>query len=245
MPAQFRRGERTPAAPAGLRPLYPCGVSDQHRLTPELLLELYSRGYFVMADPPTRGPRVLRVYRPKVRAILPLEPGGLHVPRTVARLARRGRFRLTCDRAFREVMSGCAAVRPERGGAAGSWISDEMIDAYTALHELGHAHSIEAWRGFEGRDTLVGGIYGVSIGAAFFAESMFCRPEWGGSGSSSVCLVTLARHLQQIGFRLLDVQMVNPHTARFGVVEVSGESFAKRLGEAVCAPVAWTPLSDQ
>lgn len=243
-PRGFAAASERPACPLH-HPLYSWAVSDQHRLTPELLLELYRRGYFVMADPPGRGPRALRVYSPKVRAILPLEPCGLHVPRTVARLARKARFRLTSDRAFREVMTACAAVRPERGGAEGSWISDEMIDAYTALHGLGHAHSIEAWREFEGRDTLVGGIYGVSIGAAFFAESMFCRPEWGGSGASSVCLVTLAQHLRRTGFRLLDVQMVNPHTARFGVVEVSGASFANRLGEAVRTPVPWTPLSVQ
>ncbi|MBX3406439.1 MAG: leucyl/phenylalanyl-tRNA--protein transferase [Phycisphaeraceae bacterium] len=213
-------------------------------LTPQILLELYRHGYFVMADPPGRGQQALRVYRPDPRAVLPLIPGGLHVPRTVDRLVRRGRFRLTSDRAFREVMAACAEIRPDRGGAEASWISDEMIDAYTSLHEVGHAHSIEAWlAGEDGREALVGGIYGVSIGAAFFAESMFCRPIAGGSGASSVCLVVLVEHLRRCGYQILDVQIVNPHTRRFGVVEFSGRRFAVLLDRAVRSADRWRPLA--
>lgn len=197
-----------------------------------------------MADPPGLGRRALRVYRPDPRAVLPLVPGGLHVPRTVARVMRRERFRLTSDRAFREVMAACAEIRPDRGGTEASWISGEMIDAYTALHEAGHAHSIEAWRaGKDGREALVGGVYGVSIGAAFFAESMFCHPAAGGSGASSVCLVTLAEHLRVCGYQLLDVQVVNPHTRRFGVIEFSGRRFAFLLDRAVRSADRWRPLA--
>lgn len=140
-------------------------------------------------------------------------------------------------------MAACAEIRPDRGGAGASWISEEMIDAYTALHLVGHAHSIEAWRTESGgRESLVGGIYGVSIGAAFFAESMFCRPELGGSGSSSVCLIRLVEHLRACDFQIMDVQIVNPHTARFGVVEVSGRQFAIHLDQAVRENGRWRPL---
>lgn len=218
-------------------------MTVRNLLNPERLVAAYAQGAFPMADPPRgRGPRPIRFYRPDPRAVIPMRPLGLHVPRTVARDLRRGTFRLTSDRAFREVMTACAEVRTERGGAEGSWISEEMIDLYTAVHEAGYAHSIEAWREVEGREELVGGIYGVAIGAAFFAESMFCRPGAGGSGASSVCLVTLARHLHANGYLLMDVQIANPHTCRFGVVEISDAAFARHLDNAVRRPDAWREL---
>lgn len=217
-------------------------MSGRDLLNPELLLAAYAQGLFPMADPPVAGRRrPIRLYQADPRAIIPLEPMGLHVPRTVERDLRRGRFTLTSDRAFRAVMTACAEVWPERGGPEGSWISPEMIDLYTAVHEAGFAHSIEAWREREGQQLLVGGIYGVSIGAAFFAESMFCRPGLGGSGASSVCLVTLARHLHTNGYLLLDVQLANPHTSRFGVVEMRAPAFSSLLRAAVCRPDAWRP----
>lgn len=215
-------------------------MSGRDLLNPELLLAAYAQGLFPMADPPVAGRRrAIRLYRADPRAIIPMQPLGLHVPRTVERDLRRGRFTLTADRAFAAVMTACAEVCPERGGKQGSWISPEMIELYTAVHEAGYAHSIEAWRELDGREELVGGIYGISIGAAFFAESMFCRRTDGGTGASSVCLVALARHLHANGYLLMDVQIANPHTSRFGVVEISDEAFARHLDAAVRRADAW------
>ncbi len=146
---------------------------------------------------------------------------------------RQGKFEVTVDECFEQVMRACAAPRRDEGPAE-AWISEEMIDVYTQLHGLGHAHSVEAWSAGGGERRLAGGIYGVSIGAAFFAESMFCRPELGGTDASKVCLVELAQRLRRVGYQLLDVQMANAHTRRFGVVEIDRETFLLRLAEAIC-----------
>ncbi len=177
-------------------------------------------------------------YLPDPRAIIPLGEGGLHIPRSLARTIRRGTFELTTDECFEAVMRECAARRPGQPAAA-HWISDEMIHAYTRLHHAGHAHSVEAWTGAGGQRRLAGGIYGVSIGGAFFAESMFCRPELGGTDASKVCLVRLVELLRSAGFVLLDVQMANDHTARFGVVEISREEFLSRLSAALTIRAHW------
>ena len=183
-------------------------------------------------------------YSPDPRAVLPLAVGGLHVARSLARTIRRGVFEITTDEAFEGVMRACAA--PRKGdGSEGAWISEEMIGAYTGLHRLGRAHSIEAWRGGRGNGSerrLVGGIYGVSIGAAFFAESMFCRPDLGGTDASSVCLVTLVGQLRRGGYRLLDVQLANAHTRRFGAVELGRKEFLGVLGESLLREGCWGPL---
>jgi leucyl/phenylalanyl-tRNA--protein transferase len=209
----------------------------------EMFLWAYRQGAFPMADlpeGPTAGEAIpvaasIQWYQPDPRAILPLGDGGLHVPRTVGRLVRRRPFELTSDRAFEQVIRGCARPGPTRGGA---WLDESLIRAYTMLHRSGHAHSIEAWKG--GR--LVGGIYGVSIGSAFFAESMFSDIEGGGSGASSVCLVTLWGHLRACGYSLLDVQLANEHTLRFGVVEIPLSAYMAQLGAAVDVPSAWRAL---
>jgi len=171
-------------------------------------------------------------YSPDPRAVLPLEEGGLHVPRSLARTIRQGRFEVTVNDCFERVMRACAEPRHGEGPAE-AWISEEMIEVYTQVHGLGHAHSVEAWAADGGERRLVGGIYGVSIGAAFFAESMFCRPELGGTDASKVCLVELAQRLRRGGYQLLDVQLANPHTLRFGVVEIDRQAFLLRLAEAV------------
>lgn len=200
------------------------------------LLEAYRAGAFPMAD----GPRgKARLYTADPRAIVPLErapgeAGGVVVSRSLRPLLRRCPFEITSDRAFGEVIRACAMVPrgPESGGV---WISEEMVGWYDALHAAGHAHSVEAWR--EGR--LVGGLYGVHIGGVFCGESMFSRPEAGGSGASKVCLVRLARHLRRIGVVLLDTQYINPHMASMGAVEIPAREYLARLKAALKVDAEW------
>lgn len=143
----------------------------------------------------------------------------LHVPRSLARVLRKNPFEVTRDRAFRRVMEGCAA-REE-----GTWIVPEFIDAYTRLHEAGHAHSVECWQGGE----LVGGIYGVAAGGLFAGESMFHRV----SDASKIALHHLAQHLRERGFALFDIQMVTDITEALGAVEISRAEYLRRLKKAV------------
>jgi leucyl/phenylalanyl-tRNA--protein transferase len=243
-----------------------------HSQIVEFFLNAYRQGAFPMADPPTaaarrRDPRPegsIRWYTPDPRAIIPLGEGGLHVPRSLERTMRKRPFLLTSDRCFERVIRACAEPAERRGGAAGCWLNETLIRCYTLLHERGHAHSIEAWveKGTgdraEGRGEqspalgpvpsalsplLVGGIYGVSIGRCFMAESMFCTPELGGTDASKVCLVTLWEHLRACGYELLDVQIANDHTERFGVVEIDREEYLGLLTEATKHADAWRPLT--
>lgn len=211
-------------------------------LTPELLIAAYAAGYFPMADMRSarrRAQPTIAWYAPDPRAILPLEEGAMHISRSLACTIRRATFEISTDHCFEQVMRECAS--PRRGDeAGGAWISGEMIQAYTELHRLGHAHSVEAWCGAACQRRLVGGIYGVSIGAAFFAESMFCRPELGGTDASKVCLVDLVNRLRRMGYQLLDVQIANPHTMQFGVIEIDRTEFERRLADAVRnTPAVW------
>ncbi len=212
-----------------------------------MFVSAYRAGAFPMADPPAVRGRdskngaggMIRWYTPDPRAIIELGDGGLHVGRTVGRAVRRGAFTLTSDRAFERVIRACARPGATRGG---EWLDETLIRCYTLLHGRGMAHSIEAW-GVRGPPTgLLAGIYGVSIGAAFFAESMFTAIDDGGTGASSVCLVTLWNHLRTCGYELLDVQMANEHTRRFGVVEVAREEYLARLGPAVAGEDRWRGL---
>lgn len=210
-------------------------------------MHAYRVGAFPMADIPqrpkrdgtARAARTIKWYSPDPRAIVELSDAGLHIGRTVARDVRRGRFALTSDRAFADVIRACAQPGPTRGGF---WLEKTLISCYILLHEHGHAHSIEAW----GADhTLLGGIYGVSIGAAFFAESMFTAIDKGGTGASGVCLVTLWNHLRSCGYQLMDVQMANDHTRRFGVIDIPRKQYLARLESAIQEPDRWKPLSRQ
>ncbi len=180
-----------------------------------------------MADPDTGE---IGWYSPDPRAIFPLDD--FHVPRNVARLTRQGRFEIRTDTRFEQVMRACAFDRSRDNRC---WISEEMIRAYAQLHRHGLAHSVEAWRNGQ----LVGGLYGVHLGAAFFGESMFCRPDLGGSGASKVCLVHLVRMLREGGFMLLDTQFTNPHVEQFGCVEIPREAYLERLRLAIQADGAW------
>jgi leucyl/phenylalanyl-tRNA--protein transferase len=152
----------------------------------------------------------------------------MHVSQRLRRRLRGGEFQVTCDQAFGEVIRNCAAGPGREGG---TWLTQEMINAYCDLHRQGHAHSVEAWQD----DRLVGGVYGVTIGGLFAAESMFYRAR----DASKVALARMVQHLNARGYKLLDVQQWTPHTATLGVVEISREEFLLRLAEAVDLPVTF------
>jgi leucyl/phenylalanyl-tRNA--protein transferase len=184
----------------------------------DLLMTAYATGWFPMA---IDGGEI-RWFSPDPRGIIPLD--GFRVPRRLARLCRQGRFRIEIDRAFETVIRACAeAERDEED--PGSWISEEIIGSYVALHRLGVAHSVEAWSG----DRLAGGLYGVALGCAFFGESMFHRE----TDASKVALVALVERLRRRGFGLLDTQWVTPHLQQFGAVEIPRKAYLKRLASSL------------
>lgn len=184
----------------------------------DVLLSAYATGWFPMAV--DRGE--IRWYSPDPRAIIPLD--GFHVPARLARLARGGRFRVEIDRDFDAVIRGCAEAERDPDDP-GTWISDQIIESYAALHDLGLAHSVETWQ----EDQLVGGLYGVSLGGAFFGESMFHRA----TDASKVALVALVDRLRARGFRLLDIQWVTPHLERFGAVEIPRRRYLRMLEQSL------------
>ncbi|MHC4947584.1 MAG: leucyl/phenylalanyl-tRNA--protein transferase [Planctomycetota bacterium] len=196
-------------------------------LPPDVLVRAYRRGIFPMADPITGR---LEWYRPDPRAVIPLDD--FRVRPSLRRVVRSGRFEVVADRAFEAVMRACAEPR---GDDDLPWIDERLVRAYAGLHGVGLAHSVEARRG--GR--LVGGLYGVAIGAAFCGESMFVRPEAGGTDASKVCLVHLVRWLRHRGYTLLDTQFTNPHLLQFGCVEIPAAAYLARLADAVDRDVTW------
>lgn len=164
---------------------------------------------------------VTRWYTADPRGILPLDC--LHVPRTLRQIVRQNRFEVRFNHNFADVMAACMRVR--RRGANGSWISDELLRAYFQLHRMGHAHSVECWK--DGK--LAGGLYGVSLGGAFFGESMFHLER----DASKVALVHLVSRLNERGFVLLDTQAVTSHLSRFGCIEIPAERYFEMLDSAV------------
>ena len=187
-------------------------------LTPDILIQAYAAGIFPMAES-ADDPELFWV-DPKRRGIIPLE--AFHLPRRLGRVLRRGRFTVRVDTQFAAVMRGCADASEMRPT---TWINDEIVHLYSALFERGAAHSVECWQ--EGE--LVGGLYGVSIGAAFFGESMFSRV----TDASKVALAHLVARLRRGGFRLLDTQFLTPHLAQFGAIEISRARYHRLLAEAL------------
>jgi leucyl/phenylalanyl-tRNA--protein transferase len=183
-------------------------------LEPETLLVAYSQGAFPMTD----RDGTTRWYTADPRGILPLEQ--FHIPRTLAQVVRQDRYQIRINHDFERVMRACMTARPE-----GSWISERLVEVYTALHEMGHAHSVECWRDGE----IAGGLYGVSLGAAFFGESMFHYQR----DASKVALVHLVNRLRQRGYDLLDTQASTPHLRRFGCVDIRADEYMKRLKSAL------------
>ena len=194
-------------------------------LSPDLLLNAYCQGIFPMAGPDGR----VYWYDPDPRAILPLD--GFHLPRSLAKVVQRGLFGIRVNSDFTAVIQACA--EPGKGREE-SWISPEIIAAYTGLHQLGFAHSVECWQ--DGR--LVGGLYGVAVRGLFAGESMFSRER----DASKVALVHLVERLRRGGFQLLDLQFMTDHLRRFGAVEISRRKYRRRLREALGA-AAVAPFS--
>lgn len=189
------------------------------RLTPDVLLQAYAAGIFPMAES-ADDPELFWV-DPERRGILPLD--GFHLPRRLRRVVRQGRFEVRSDHDFVGTMAGCAEATETRPN---TWINSEIVRLYTALHRRGFAHSVECWRD----GALVGGLYGVSLGGAFFGESMFSRV----ADASKVALVHLVALLRQGGFRLLDLQFVTPHLAQFGAIEIPRTQYRRLLADALC-----------
>jgi leucyl/phenylalanyl-tRNA--protein transferase len=202
---------------------------DPQNPTPELLLQAYRRGVFPMAN--SAGGEI-GWYSPDPRAVIPLD--GLRVSRSLARTVRSGRFELRTDTCFEAVMRACAASAP---GREATWIDERLVRLYVELHRRGASHSIEAWRD----GALVGGLYGVHLGAAFCGESMFSRPEAGGRDASKVCLVALVELLRAGGFQLLDTQFRTPHLARLGCVEIRRRHYLALLQRALATTATWPP----
>jgi leucyl/phenylalanyl-tRNA--protein transferase len=193
-------------------------------LTPEILLSAYAQGLFPMAE--RRDDPTLFWVSPEKRGVIPLD--GFHIPKRLARTIRSGHYRVTSDQAFVKVMHACAEPAP---GREQSWINDEILRLYMALHAGGHAHSIECWVG----DELAGGLYGVSLGAAFFGESMFSANR----DASKVALVDLVGMLRRGGYLLLDTQFLTPHLAQFGAYEIPREDYLARLHVAIAHDAIW------
>jgi leucyl/phenylalanyl-tRNA--protein transferase len=186
-------------------------------LAPERLLLAYRLGIFPWYSSDTP----ILWWSPDPRLVL--FPDELRVSNSLRRVIKKGRFQLTADRAFARVIRECGDIRREK--QEGTWLVPEMIEAYCRLHELGFAHSIEAWRGHR----LVGGLYGVAIGRVYFGESMFARE----TDASKVALVRLVEYLKEHSYELVDCQVTTPHLQRFGAREISRREFIERLAAAL------------
>ena len=187
------------------------------RLSTPRLLDAYRHGIFPW---PAQSFDLIPWCSPDPRAILPLD--GMHISRRLERTRRSGKFAITYDTAFAEVIEGCASGDDRRGG---TWLTVEMIAAYTELHRLGHAHSVETWHD----GALAGGVYGVAIGGLFAAESMFYRVR----DASKVALAGLVERLQDRGFQLLDVQQPTPHSRSMGAIEIPRQDYLRQLRDIV------------
>jgi leucyl/phenylalanyl-tRNA--protein transferase len=190
-------------------------------ITPDILLRAYSIGLFPMAES-ADDPEIFWV-EPELRGILPLD--GFHVSKSLRKTIRRKPFGIRFNTAFDAVIAACAE---ETGGRPSTWINRTIRTLYGTLHNIGHAHSVEAWDG----DELVGGLYGVSLGSAFFGESMFSRR----TDASKICLVHLVERLRERGFTLLDTQFTTEHLRTFGAIDMPKDDYAKMLQHAMESP---------
>lgn len=187
-------------------------------ITPELMLRAYAAGIFPMAESKTA--ETVYWVDPRERGILPLDD--FHVPKSLRKTIRRNAFTVRCNSAFNQTLDECAR---RTVGRKDTWINADIARCVRELHAMGFAHSVECWQG----EQLVGGLYGISLGAAFFGESMFSRA----TDASKVALVHLVARLRLGGFRLLDTQFVTDHLSRFGVVEIPARDYLVLLEEAL------------
>jgi len=190
-------------------------------ITPDILLRAYSIGLFPMAES-ADDPEIFWV-EPEMRGIIPLD--NFHVSKSLEKATRKKPFDIRFDTAFEQVMGMCAEAAEDRPS---TWINSTIRKLYTELHRMGHAHSVEAWED----QVLVGGLYGVSLGAAFFGESMFSRR----TNASKICLVHLVERLKRNSFVLLDTQFTTEHLKTFGAIDVPKDDYIKLLREAVDTP---------
>jgi leucyl/phenylalanyl-tRNA--protein transferase len=190
-------------------------------ITPQVLLKAYACGIFPMAE--SAEDNALYWIEPERRGILPLD--NVHVPRRLARTIRQGGFEVKIDNDFHAVIDGCAAPR---AGRRSTWINGRIRNLYAELFALGHCHTVEVWEG----DELVGGLYGVHLGRAFFGESMFSKAR----DASKIALIHLVARLKHGGFELLDTQFLTSHLARFGAIEVGRAEFQRLLEAALYCP---------
>ena len=198
-------------------------MSDR-RLTPELLLSAYASGIFTMAE--GRASRDVYWVDPQIRGILPLD--GFHVSRSLAKRLKKGDYRVKLSTDLDAVLDGCAD-RDE------TWINDTIRELTAALFQAGHAHTLEVWR-----DTrLIGGVYGITLGGAFFGESMFSRE----TDSSKIALAWLVDHLRRPGFTLFDTQFITPHLASLGAMEIPRAQYRARLADALREPASITSIA--
>jgi leucyl/phenylalanyl-tRNA--protein transferase len=198
-------------------------------LTADLLLKAYAYGVFPMAK--SREDETVYWVQPKLRGVLPLDE--FHVPRSLKKTLRRGVFSVTIDKAFGDVLDGCAEAAPDRPD---TWINDRIIRLFTELHNAGAAHSVEVWQD----GNLAGGLYGLAMGGAFFGESMFSRR----TDASKVALCHLVGMLKAGGFTLLDTQFITDHLARFGAIEVSQADYLAELQTALTRSARFGPVLD-
>ncbi len=193
-------------------------LADQAALDPQVLLRAYAAGLFPMSD--ARDAPDIYWVEPKRRGVLPL--GSFHISKSLAKTIRSGRFRISRNEAFMDVVGLCAAEAEDRPS---TWINGPIEQAVATLHAMGCAHSVEVWQG----NSLVGGLYGISLGRAFFGESMFSRA----TDASKVALAHLVDWLKADGYRLLDCQFITPHLASMGAIEVSRADYLAMLGAAL------------
>jgi leucyl/phenylalanyl-tRNA--protein transferase len=191
---------------------------EMQELTPDMLLRAYAIGVFPMAE--DRDDPDLFWVDPRMRGVIPLDD--FHVPKRLRRTVRNGGFRITVDTDFEATIEACAESTDTRPR---TWINDRIIMLYSSLYHLGYAHSVEVWRGAE----LVGGLYGVALGGAFFGESMFSRE----TDASKVALIHLVARLKAGRFSLLDSQFITRHLRRFGAVEIPRSEYRQKLAEAL------------
>lgn len=185
-------------------------------LSPTQLLAAYRRGIFPWFD----DSQPILWWSPSPRLVLP--PEQLHVSRSMKKLLRRNPFEVTADQCFSDVMEACSEPRPDQRG---TWITDEMLDAYARLHDLGYAHSVEVWED----QTLVGGLYGIALGRVFFGESMFSRR----SNASKVGFIALVQNLEQQGYQLIDCQVHTDHLFSLGAREIPRTQFEQYLLDCI------------
>jgi leucyl/phenylalanyl-tRNA--protein transferase len=200
-----------------------CMLAEKEQFTPEQVILNYSQGLF-----PIGTESRIKWDDPQDRAILPLDK--LHVEKELGRIIRQGRFEITFDKNFRDVMIGCS----ERDD---SWITPQIMEVYEQLHQWGAAHSVEAWQ----NEKLVGGAYGVALGGVFVGESMFYRVR----NASKVALVHLAERLKQGGFKFMDCQYPSKHWMRFGAIQITCTEYKKRLAKALTESSTFHPLPQQ